>query len=232
MAAMYVPPTLNENPEDLGRPSYGVLLTSAGTEEVVSALAAARFTGWVAPGQDGWCVAIAEHPLGMVAAGRRGLPALAADLSGVLGTATIAVVIRRERLLTLTAYDGGAALVSYLSDAQQARPGDEFAWGPQGAGGGHQLARLCGVPGHGEETVEVLAEEHGEDENESERLMALARILGWPRWLVAVPGLPRRLSGGPAVGSLVRLRAGRRGLAGVITGRATQVVRRTDLTER
>ncbi|TNU74689.1 hypothetical protein FH969_07605 [Miniimonas arenae] len=143
----------------------------------------------------------------------------------------ICAVVRAETLLTIAAFDGEQQLVDYLSDAHAARPGDEFAWGPEGAHGGRALARLSGRPDAGEDAVELLGEELGESENESERIMALARLLGWPEWLVAVVGLPKRVAGGPPVEDWQRLRAGRSGLTGRLAARAARTVRRRDLTE-
>ncbi|PFG18582.1 hypothetical protein [Serinibacter salmoneus] len=212
-------------------PSLGVLLCEAEPSAVVETLGSFGFTGWVSPRVGRWCVAVPEHPLGHVAAKRRDLLATGAATGAALGAPAIAVAIRREELMYLTAHDGEAALVDYVSDAQLARPGDEFAYGPEGAHGGEALARLSGLPEAGGEAAAILSEEYGESESESERLVRLARLLDWPTWLVAVNGLAkRRMSIGPEPKEFVRLRAGRTGIGGMALNRVIKVARRSDLT--
>lgn len=220
-------------------PSYGAILVAAPPDEVLAAAQEARFTGWLTPPAGEWVVLAPENPLGHAAGERRTAHDLAEHLAATLATRAICAVVRREELLTLTAYDGETQVLDYLSDAQVARPGDEFAWGPEGVHGAEALTRLClgeaetvAVPrgkSSADRVRDVLAEESGEDENESERLMALARLLGWPEWLVALPGLPKRIASGPA--DLVRLRSGATGLAGRLKDRGARMKRRTDLTQ-
>lgn len=212
-------------------PSLGVLLCATEQDEAVTALGALGFTGWVSPRRDRWTVAVPEHPVGHVAAKRRDLLAVGAAAAAASGAATVAIAIRREELMYLVAHDGEARLVDYVSDAQLARPGDEYAFGPEGAHGGEALARLSGHPEKGAEAVAILGEEYTESESESERLVKLGRLLDWPTWLVAVNGLAkRRMSIGPEPKEFVRLRAGRTGLGGMALNRVIKVARREDLT--
>ena len=57
-----------------------------------------------------------------------------------------------------------------------------------------------------------------EDESESERLTALARLVGLPTWLVAATSLPKDIWGGPRREEFLRLQAGRTGAAGWVPG--------------
>ncbi|ROR93516.1 hypothetical protein EDD28_2932 [Salana multivorans] len=233
--------------EQAPAPSFGVLLVRVDGdvthESVVEALTSARFTGWVSPevpveGDDPgdapvpvWTVAVPETPLGHVAGERTTLHELAASLAATLDGDAIAMVNRREQLLTLTADRAGERWVDYVSDAHLARPDDEFAWGPEGAYGAGALARLCGRPEAEESVYELLSEDEGDDVNESERIVALGRLLGWPHWLVSVGGLPKRVFRGPDVKDFLRLRAGATGIGGRVKGRLTKVKRRSDLTQ-
>lgn len=113
-------------------PSLGVLLCATEQDEAVTALGALGFTGWVSPRRARWTVAVPEHPVGHVAAKRRDLLAVGAAAAAASGAATVAIAIRREELMYLVAHDGEARLVDYVSDAQLARPGDEYAFGPRG----------------------------------------------------------------------------------------------------
>lgn len=225
MAMPMLPPPAPDDEQTDG-PSYGVLLVDAERQPTLDALTAERFSGWAGPRVQRWTVCVAHDPVGAVAAGRQDLLSLGERLTELLDTVVVGLVVRRERLLLLRATAPDSPGVDYVSDATQARPDDDTAWGPEGAEGGSVLAELSGVPGAADEVVELLAEELGESENESERLMALARLLGWPDWLVAVAGLPKRVAGGPDTSEFTRLRVGRSGLGGVVISRSTQVVRR------
>lgn len=240
--------SFSDGDSDRGLPSYAIALVNAESDALTDELAALGFSGWVTPREGRWSVAVAEHPLGHVASRRRTMAETGAAVARDLGTAVVVVTVRREHLLLVQGYDGDAQVVDYLSDATVARPDDDEAWGAEGVDGAEALVRLCGhdVPEEAEPVIrtvsgrrsggptivetltELLADDHSEDETESERVIALARLLGWPSWLVSVVGLPRRLVSGPDLDSLVRLRAGRRGVAGVVRSRAARVVRRKE----
>lgn len=214
-----------DRPEGL---TYAVLLTRADRDALVAALTAERFSGWVGPVEDGWVVAVPETPLGHVAARRQHVEDLTVTLAAALAAPVVTVLVTRDELMELWAWDGEREVAAYLSDPAKADPEDETAmWsGPRGVHAAPALAALCGRPDARDDLGELLGEELGESEQESERLMAVARLLGWPEWLVAVDSLPRRVPGGPDASAFLRLRVGRTGPAGVLAARAARVVRR------
>src|SRR3954453_20489935 len=59
--------------------------------EVLAALRAVRFTGWLAQPQDGWVGAVAAGGDGTVAAGRRGVPGVGEWLADRLAATVLAV---------------------------------------------------------------------------------------------------------------------------------------------
>ncbi|WP_454300828.1 hypothetical protein [Salana multivorans] len=184
----------------------------------------------VEPGEGvAWTVAVPETPLGHVAGDKTTLRELAASIAETLGTAAIAVLVRKEELLTVSGHVKAETWVSYASDAHILRPDDEFAWGPEGAHGAGALSRMSGHPEAEEAVYEILSEDEGEDFNESERVLGLGRLLGWPQWLVSVSGLPKRLLRGPAPEDFVRLRAGATGFGSRTKSRLTKVKRRSVL---
>lgn len=225
---------------EVGGPSgltYAVLVTRLAHDELLEILTSERFSGWVAPTEDGWTVAVPESPLGHVASHRRRLPELAEAISDRTDAVVASVVVVKDELLRLWAGRGGAQLVDYVSDpsvgAQDAPLElDPFgnpvgiSDGPVGAHGASALARAADRAQAADELQELLAERLGESENESERLQAAARLLGWPSWLVAVDSLPRRVPGGPDASAFTRLRAGRGGIGGIAAAQAARVVRR------
>lgn len=222
---------MSEHDDETYRPdglTYGLLLVRAARDDVLRVLVRERFSGWVGPAQDGWVVAVADRPRGHVAARRRYLPDVGELVSGDLHAVVVTVVVARDLLLQVWAHDDGAEVVTYLSDAHLAFPDDEDAFGPQSAHGARTLAALAGRPDAGDELTTLLSDERGESDAESERLMAVCRLLGWPQWLVAVDSLPRRVPGGPDADAFTRLRAGRTGVGGLLAARAAAVVRRDE----
>ncbi len=73
------------------------------------------------------------------------------------------------------------------------------------SGGTRELGRYVSNPAYG-------ADE--DEQTESERLSTVLRLLGLPRWLVAVDQLPRDVPGGPPAAQVTRLFRGRTGLPG------------------
>lgn len=226
--------------DEVGGPSgltYAVLVTRVPRPELIEVLTGERFTGWVGPTEDGWTVAVPEAPLGHVAAHRRRLPELAELVAGRTGAVTAAATVVRDEVLSLWAGHGDVQLADYVSDpsvgAQDAPLElDPFgnpvgiADGPVGAHGAHALARAVDRSQAADDLQQLLAEQLGESENESERLQAAARLLGWPSWLVAVSSLPRRVPGGPDAKEFTRLRVGRTGMGGFAAAQAARAVRR------
>ena len=208
--------------------TYAVLLVRPPRAAVVAALTRERFSGWVGPAESGWVSAVPDRPRGHVAARRRRVADLGAVVARDLRAAVVAVLVQRDELLRLWGYDAATGVIAYVSDAHVAFPDDEDAYGTLGLEGARGLATLAGHPDAADELTELLGEELGESESESERLMAVCRLLGWPQWLVAVDSLPRRVPGGPDADAFTRLRAGRTGLPGVLTARAVAVVRRNE----
>lgn len=211
--------------------TYGAVLVRAdGTdvEGVLAALGAIRFSGWVAPPDDGWIVAIARPGGGVVATGRRGVLEVGEVLAGRLATTVLAVRVLVDRQLAIAAWTGGEELGRYSSDPSR-EPGadDDVLSDPIGEEHAGAFASACGRPDAAEDLEEVLAEELDPDSvYESERLAQVLRLLGLPAWLVAAAALPRDVPTGPRARDLVRLGAGARGAEGRVRGRAADVVRR------
>lgn len=80
------------------------------------------------------------------------------------------------------------------------------------------LARVLGCPAAAEEVTELLVRERSEDESESERFTALAKLTDLPTWLVSASVLPKEIWGGPARSELTRMHLGRTGPGGTVLG--------------
>lgn len=221
---------------DVGGPAghtYGALLARVGErpgarDEVVTALREVRFSGWVAPPENGWVVAIPATGQGTVAAGRRGVVDAGAWLADQLATTVLAVRVLADRQLALVAWSGRDEIGRYVSDPSR-EPGAEPDVRPDPLGVDHAaaFAAAAGRPGSARDLAELLTERlDPETMIESERLGRLARLLGLPTWLVAVDALPRDIPTGPGGRDLVRLGAGVPGLLGRAPGRAVEVIRR------
>jgi hypothetical protein len=185
------------------------------------------FSGWVAPPEDGWVVAVAAYAEDAVAQGRRGVVEVGESVAGT-GATVLAVRVLDDRQLAIVAWSGGQEVARYVSDPSR-EPG--AAWDvldePIGVVGAEALAETCGRPEVGEELAELLAEGlDPEEEIESERLTRVLSLLGLPTWLVSAWVLPKRMPVGPSPKDLTRLRAGREGVGGLVAGRAARTVRR------
>ena len=199
---------------------------AAGREQVLDRLRVARFSGWVGPVEGGWLVAVAGHPGGTVASGRRGVIDLGAWLAGQLATTVVAVRVVDDRQLALAVWTGTDEVGRYLSDPSY--HGDEdLLSDPLGAEHAEAFAEACGRPDAGEQLGELLAEEIDPDSMiESERLSRVLRLLRLPPWVVAAASLPRDVPSGPRARDLTRLGAGRTGPLGRLAGSAADVLRR------
>jgi len=169
--------------------TYAVLVTRLAHDELLEILTSERFSGWVAPTEDGWTVAVPESPVGHVASRRRRLPELAEAISDRTDAVVASVVVVKDELLRLWAGRGGAQLVDYVSDPSVGAEDaplelDPFgnpvgiSDGPVGAHGASALARAADRAQAADELQELLSERLGESENESERLQggAAARL--------------------------------------------------------
>ncbi len=197
-------------------------------DAVLEALRRVRFSGWVAPVQGGWVVAVAASGHGTVAAGRRGVVGLAQWLAADLSTTVVAVRVLSDRQLLLSVWEGADEVGRYVSDPSFGLPADDDTLpDPLGVEHAGAFAAVCGRPDDAEDLAELLAEELDPDSViESERLAGVLRLLGLPGWFVAAASLPKDVPAGPRVGDLTRLGAGAHGLPGVVRGRAADVVRR------
>lgn len=226
-------------PDDHGRfvgATYSAILCGGERDALLGLLADERFTGWVGPPEEGWCAVVPERPLGHVARRRQRARDLAEMLATGPASPVVAVGVERDKVLRLWAGTPDGAVIDYVSDIS-ADSGDDWtldpfgnptppAEGPSGAERAPALARTLARPEVADELRELLLEDLGESTSESERLGRLAALLGWPAWIVAVDSLPRQIPGGPDRQASVRLRAGRRGVPGVLLARVTRVVRR------
>ena len=158
--------------------SYAAVLARGG--EVLPVLREVRFTGWVAPPEDGWVV-VACGP-GTVASGRRGVVEVGAALAGTV----LAVRVLGDRQLVLVGWAAGEEIGRYVSDPSYGAEPDVLPE-PIGASSAGPFAVACGRPGVAGDLEELLAEELDPDSvSESERLAAVAPRHGLPRRIVAL----------------------------------------------
>lgn len=220
--------------------SYAAVLVPAGRrDEVVAVLRRLRVTGWLIPpgatspaaagagggGADGvgWLV-VATAATRTVAAGRRGVVELGAALAG--RSTALALRVSGDRQLVLVAWRDGAELGRYVSDPSYGAGADVLP-DPLGTGLAPALAAACGRPEVAGDLAELLAETLDPDSvNETERLDGVLRLLGLPRWLVALDSLPRDIPTGPRAADLTRYGAGVPGWRGRLPGAAAALLRR------
>jgi hypothetical protein len=197
------------------------------SERLLATLRRIRFTGWVAPPEDGW-VPVVPMSAGTAAAGRRGVVEVGDALAEALGTTILTVRVLDDRQLVLVAWESRREVARYVSDpSREPRAEDDVLPEPVGAEGAEALAGACGLPQFSEELAELLAEPLDPDEEiESERLSRVLHLLELPSWLVNAWRLPRKTATGPAPRDLLRLGAGRTGALGWIAGRAASRGRR------
>lgn len=224
--------TMGPNPVDRGPDGYSYAAVLVGPDDGTQAgspplatLRALRFTGWVAPREDGWQAAVCGA--GSVGSGRRGVVGVGEALAAATPGPVVAVRVLEDRQLVVVAWSAGVEVARYVSDpSSEPGAGEDVLDDPFGAGGAAGLAAACGVPEGGERLRELLARRLSEDEIESERLAGVLSLLSMPTWLVSSWRLPRRMSVGPDPRDLTRLGAGRTGPAGRLLGPVVGRVRR------
>jgi hypothetical protein len=195
--------------------------------DVLTALRAIRFSGWVGPAAGGWVLAVPAEAAGAVAAARRGLVEVGALLAQELGARVVAVRVLRDRQLVLAVWNGREEVGRYVSDPAYGLDDKDVLPLPLGAEHAEAFATALGVPQVAAPLEDLLSEElDPESTIESERLAEVLRLLELPRWLVASGSLPRDVPGGPRSRDLTRLRAGLGGVPGRLLGPVTHVVRR------
>jgi hypothetical protein len=202
--------------------------TAHGAVDLVAALREVRFSGWVAPPDDGWRFAVAASGDGTVAAGRRGVVGVGEWLAQRLGAPVLAFRVADDRQLVIVAWTDGDEVGRYVSDPSHGFPASDGVLSePLGIEHAGAFAALCGRPDSADDLAETLAEDLDPDSViESERLSTVLRLLGLPHWLVAAGSLPRDPPTGPRARDLTRLGAGVPGVLGRVRGRAVNVVRR------
>jgi|GEM_PF-793406 len=209
--------------------TYGAVIARVDTAgPVVEALRGIRFTGWIAPAEDGWVVALGDPGDGTVATGRSGVLEVGAALAAALDSVVVVARVVLDRQLVLAAWRGRDEVGRYSSDPSRERGADEEVLAePYGVEHADAFAAAVGREDAAEELADVLGEELDPDSvYESERLASVLRLLGLPGWVVAAGALPRDIPTGPTRAGLVRLRAGVEGPKGVVPGRATAAARR------
>jgi hypothetical protein len=197
-------------------------------QDVLGALRAVRFSGWLAPPEDGWIVAVAASGNGTVAAGRRGVVGVGEWLADRLAATVLAVRVVADRQLLLVLWADGEEVGRYVSDPSYGMDEDEQVLpDPLGVEHADALAAACGHPEAAEDLTELLAEQlNPESVFESERLTRVLRLLGLPGWVVAVSSLPHNVPTGPRAKDMTRLGAGVPGFLGRVCGRVVDIVRR------
>jgi hypothetical protein len=217
---------------NVGGPSgytYAGVVVRLGTrEEMLAALREVRFSGWLTQPENGWLIAVPVSGNGTVAAGRRGVVGVAEWIASRLAATVLAVRVVADRQLLMALWVDGDEVGRYLSDPSYGLDADDDTL-PEPLGVEHAaaFAAACGHPEAADDLAELLAEELDPDSViESERLAGVLRMLGLPRWLVAVSALPHDIPTGPRASDVTRLGAGVPGLLGRVRGRAAEIVRR------
>jgi hypothetical protein len=227
------PPARSEEAEADGE-SYGAVIlgaddaASAGIHDVLRVI---RFSGWIAPPADGWVVILGEPGDGVVADGRRGILEVGGLLAERAEAPVLTVRVRRDHQLGIVVWRGGEELGRYCSDPSREPKGrdedDDVLDQPVGAEIAGVLAELWNRTDAEDELTALLEEELDPDSvYESERLIAVLRMLGLPTWIVAAGALPKDIPTGPRARELTRLQAGATGAAGSILARTLRPVRR------
>ena len=223
---------LGLDPEGPPGYTYAAVLVRVGErtdarDGLIATLRGIRFSGWVAPPEDGWVPVVASGA-GTVASGRRGVVGVGEALAESLPASCLAVRVLDDRQLVLVAWESDREVARYVSDpAREPRAAEDVLPDPFGAEGADAVAAVCDRPQVSEELGELLAEPLDPDQQiESERLDRVLRLLELPTWLVNAWRLPRPMSTGPAPRDLLRLRAGRTGMYGRAAGRAASRGRR------
>ncbi|MGR0220775.1 hypothetical protein [Agromyces sp. ZXT2-6] len=209
--------------------TYGAVITRADdAARVVEALRGIRLTGWIAPPEAGWVVALGDPGDGTVATDRSGVLEVGAALAAALDTVVVVARVVLDRQLVLAAWRGAEELGRYSSDPSRERGAEEEVLAePYGVEHAGAFAEAVGRADAAEELADVLGEELDPDSvYESERLARVLGLLGLPRWIIAAGALPRDILTGPRTRDLVRLRAGAVGAAGVVPGRAVAAARK------
>jgi hypothetical protein len=211
---------------DPGGYTYAAVLANAPRDDVLSTLREVRFSGWIAPPDGRWTIAIPAAGDGTVAAGRRGVVGVGDWLADRVPGTVLAIRVIADRQLLLVAWTDGIEIGRYLSDPSYGLNDDTL---PEPLGTEHAaaFAVACDHAEAADDLEELLGEELDPDSViESERLDVVLRLLGLPSWLVAVSSLPKDVPTGPRAADLTRLGAGAPGILGRIRGRAADVIRR------
>jgi hypothetical protein len=160
---------------------------------------------------------------GVNAGKRRGIVEVAELLAERCRVPTLALRVKVDRQLVLVAWQNGKEIMRYCSDPSREPQADrDVLDDPLGAEDAPELLRLFGSTSAGdakaEEKFEELLDEGIDPDSvsESERLSEVLKVLGLPTWVVATGSLPKRLSIGPAISDMTRLRVGRTGLPGIL----------------
>lgn len=229
---MTIPPRSQLADGPSGYTYAGVLIRLDGQQStrdlVLADLREIRFSGWVAPPEDGWLVVVPASGDGTVATGRRGVVGVGEWLAERRGAPVLAAQVVDDRQLLLVGWADGEEIGRYLSDPSHGtNREDNILSEPYGVEHAEGYAEACGHPDAAEDLGELLAEELDPDSViESERLGRVLRLLGLPRWLVAAASLPKDLPAGPRPREMTRLRTGVPGLWGWLRGRLVEPVRK------
>ena len=200
--------------------SYGAVLVAADPSllpRVQELLQELPFTGWVTA-REKWIIALGQPGDGVVAAKRRGVIEVAAALAAELGQVVFALRVRNDRQLAIVAWQDGEEIGRYCSNPS-VEPGAsrEVASDPVGSEYAEAFAQACRRPEAAAELSSLLEEELDPDSiYESERLLTVLKLLGMPRWLVGAGELPADIMTAPRTKEMLRLRVGRKKIAGIL----------------
>ncbi|SFS06928.1 hypothetical protein SAMN04487846_2169 [Microbacterium sp. cf046] len=222
---------------EVGGPSghtYGAAIVPADeltADELQGVLSEIRFSGWIAPAEDGWCVVLGDPGGGVVADGRRGIIEVAEVIAARVTGPVLAVRVLHDRQLALVAWHEGEEVARYCSDPSR-EPGarKDVLSEPIGAESAAVFAELWKRPDDAEKLTELLEDEIDPDSvYESERVGKTLRMLGLPAWIVAAGAGPRSMPTGPKASELVHLRAGLPGVAGRSRDALVRPIRRRQI---
>ena len=217
-------PGATPEPDGVAGETYGAALVAsdgATRDAVVGVLRDIRFTGWIAPPDGGWIVAIGDPGDGTVAADRRGVLEVAAVLADRLGTTAFAVRCAGTASScsprgTDPRNSAGTRATRRTSRAPTSRcsANRTAPTMPTPSRSRPDARRGRGTRGRAR---------RGARSRQRVRIRTPARVLGllgMPRWLVASASLPRDIPTGPGARRWSGSGAGEPGAMGRLRGRA------------
>lgn len=127
---------------------------------LLAALREIRFSGWLAPPEDGWQIVVPASGAGTVAAGRRGVAGVAEWLATRMIGPVLALRVVLDRQLALVVWADGEETGRYISDpSKEPAVDDDLLDEPVGAEAAYAIAAACDHPDAADDLVDLLSEQ-------------------------------------------------------------------------